>query len=152
MIKNFGSKSFAFLRVGHGTFKSTRCYTQCLSGDTDTSGFEHHHGKFKAETIFANTVFFGYFNILKHYRMGVGAAHAHFVFVGTEGDAGRVFVNNKSIDTTMTFFRMGLCNNNIGGSRVGVGNPVFGTVYQVVITFVFCRGMLMGGIGSGFGF
>ena len=116
------------------------------------SPFQEFHGKFKPKPILTNAVFFGNLNILEHYRVGVRATHSHFIFVRAKTDSGRIFFHNKNINTTMALVRVCLGNHQVIRSRVGTGDPVFGSVNQIMIVFFFGSGTLHGSVRAGFGF
>ena len=136
MLVDFLAKRLSLLRIGERKFQCSRSNAQGLCCDPNASATQGFHGEFEAKTIFPDPVRLGDLDVLEHQRMGVGATDAEFVLLGTELESRHVPLHNQSIDASVTFLGIGLCDHEVGRGGVAVGDPVFGAVEQVVVPHV----------------
>ena len=63
-----------------------------------------------------------------------------------------MFFNDKSIDAFVSFFFVGLRDDDMVISGTSIGDPVFGTIQEVVIAMINGGCALRSGVATRFGF
>ena len=63
-----------------------------------------------------------------------------------------MFFNDKSIDAFVSFFFIGLRDDDMVISGTSIGDPVFGTIQEVVIAMINGGCTLLSGVATRFGF
>ena len=136
VVAYFGAKSFAHLGIFTGKIVSSRGNPQGLCRYTYSSAGKCFHCEFKAEAVFANSVFLWNFYVIKNQGMGIAPTDTKLVFLWTNFKTFPAFFNYKRVDALVFFLLIGLRDSQIIIGRSAIGYPIFGAVQNVVVAFV----------------